>query len=437
MTLLAEWRARRIRPSIGQHAAATNTIKADPDRWQLQYFNKAWLESLHQSPWARALREKLDLPEHFADWEEFRKLVPVQRKVDIAAITATVPVDFSSFVAWRATGGTTAEPIRVPVFANEARTAELDHWLGRMTMGIDPADRLFLLWGHAHMFGTGLRGVANRFKRSLADWALGYTRWSAYHLSDEELQLAGDALIQSRARYVIGYSSALDRFARTNAGRGNKFQALGLKAVIATAEGFAQSDSRARIQACFGCPVLMEYGSVETGPLAYEMLGGGYEVFSAHNRLECLSHSIHSNRREITVTSLTPRAMPLLRYAVGDLIETSQSEHSITSFTRVIGRSNDAVSTPSGGTIHSEVFTHIMRDLPGVAAYQVVRGESGIVHLLRYEAEAAMASAILEELRRRLALIDPDLPKIKVVRVEHIERSVAGKSLMVVTEADD
>ena len=42
----------------------------------------------------------------------------------------------------------------------EARVAELDHWLGRSRLGIEPADRLFLLWGHAHLFGSGLNGAS-------------------------------------------------------------------------------------------------------------------------------------------------------------------------------------------------------------------------------------------------------------------------------------
>src|SRR5690606_32138355 len=109
-------------------------------------------------------------------------------------------------VSWRATGGTTAEPIRFPVFGSEERVAELDHWLGRMALGIDPADRLFLLWGHGHMFGTGLRGAWARARRTIGDRALGYTRWSAYRMSKADFGRALDALLRSGARYVIGYS---------------------------------------------------------------------------------------------------------------------------------------------------------------------------------------------------------------------------------------
>ncbi len=430
MTLLGKVRARRLQSALEGYAAQSASSGGDLDAAQLDALNRAWRESLAVSPWARSLRDRLSAPDRFESWQEVAALVPAQRKADLRA--TLVSADGATRVQWRTTGGTTAEPIRFPVLESEPGVALLDQWLGRQRLGVAPHDPLFLLWGHAQMFGVGIRGVVARTKRRLTDLALGYTRWSAYRLSDADLALARRALIRSRARYVIGYSSALDRLARASLAHANEIHELGLKVVIATAEGFPRPDSREVISRCFGCPVAMEYGSVETGLLAYERLAGGYNVSWAHQRLE-LAPPDAAGRRELLVTSLYARALPLLRYAIGDWVEPFDATTDIrTEFRAVVGRSNDLVLTRSGLWVHSETFTHAVRDLPGLLRYQVVCAENGLAATISYEAAAPLPEAALAEVRRRLALIEPDLAEIPIVRVERLSQSVAGKNPMVV-----
>ncbi|MEO8002691.1 MAG: hypothetical protein ABI644_12525, partial [Arenimonas sp.] len=159
---------------------------------QLELLNSSWQSSLKLSSWARAIREQLQLPDTFEDWDTFNRLVPIQRKTDIRNLQQT-PMDAAK-LQWRSTGGTTAEPIRFPVFKSESNFAALDLWLGRGRLGVRPDDRLFMIWGHGHLFGTGFGGALARLRRRAADWALGYTRWSAYKLSPEDLHQAAKAL---------------------------------------------------------------------------------------------------------------------------------------------------------------------------------------------------------------------------------------------------
>lgn len=438
MTLFAEIRARSIRRAVAVHEAASMHMDVRSDPAQLDRFNNAWAESLRRSPWARAMRAQLNLPDRFADWSSLATMLPVQRKADLRIALEAASERSDEAVVWRATGGTTAEPLRFPTFASEARVAELDHWLGRGRLGIDPADRLFLLWGHAHLFGVGLKGSLAMTKRRLADAALGYVRWSAYRLAEADLGRAAIALVNSRASYVIGYSSALDRFVRVNAGRASEFRRLGLKAVIATAEAFPTAQSRDLIADCFGAPIVMEYGSVETGPLAYESVDRqGFDVFTRHYRLELSAAPGRDGAAELLVTSLYPRALPLLRYAIGDLAVPSEPDDGrggLARLARVIGRSNDAVTSLSGTPIHSEAFTHVLRDVPGLTAYQIVRGEGGLARRILYEAVSPLCATEESDVRRRLSLIDPSLAGLALERVDRLERSVAGKSLMVVNE---
>lgn len=401
---------------------------------QLQALNAAWGESLAISPWARAQRSRLALPDRFGTWEEFAGRVPIQRKSDLRRDLGEVTLAPTS-VLWRSTGGTTAEPMRFPVLPSETRAASLDIWLGRGRSGITSSDRLFMIWGHSHIFGRGLKGAMTRWRRRASDLALGYTRWNAYRLSNADLALAGDALLRSGAAYVVGYSTALDRFARANMDRADAFAGLGLKVVIATAEGFPRADSREVIAACFGCPVVMEYGAVETGPIAYERnSGGGYDVFWRHHRLELGGEPGVDGARELVVTSLFPRAMPLLRYAIGDLATPAEAG-TLTAIQSISGRCNDQIDLIDGTTIHSEAFTHVVRDLPGVRAYQIVRRSAGLPPLIRIEASEALPANALAALRKRLFQVHPLLAEVPVERTDFIPPSLAGKHQMVVKES--
>ncbi|MDP1737477.1 MAG: hypothetical protein Q8L23_08550 [Caulobacter sp.] len=431
--LVGLWRRSRIEAPLAAYRSAYARVDGDVSAIQLDILNTAWAESLARSPWARALRDRLALPDRFGDWTEFTARTPIQRKPDLRADLATAvapPAD----LLWRATGGTTAEPMKFPVFTSETLTASLDIWLGRDRLGIRPDDRLFMIWGHSHIFGAGLAGSLARWRRRASDLALGYTRWNAYRLSDADLALAGEALLRSGARYVIGYSTALDRFARANMRRSGEFARLGLKAVIATAEGFPRADSRGEIAACFGVPVVMEYGSMETGPIAYERVTGeGYDVFWRHHRLELAGEPAADGARELVVTSLYPRAMPLLRYAIGDLAVPAAGGV-LTGVRSILGRCNEHIDLPDGTAIHSEAFTHAVRGLPGVRAYQIVRRASARLPVIRIESSEPLPASTLKTLRAQLHKVHPDLADVRVELISFIPPSLAGKHRMVIEE---
>jgi hypothetical protein len=92
------------------------------------------------------------------------------------------------------------------------------------------------------------------------------------------------------------------------------------------------------------------------------------------------------------------------------------------------------VLTTSGVLVHSETFTHAVRDLSSLLRYQIVCDANGIAKRIAYEAPAPMSVAAQTEVRRRLASIDASLAEVTLVRVESLAQSVAGKSPMVIKE---
>ena len=123
-----------------------------------------------------------------------------------------------------------------------------------------------------------------------------------------------------------------------------------------------------------------------------------------------------------------------MRYSIGDLVELGAGDDVATTFSKVIGRCNDMLYTPAGQPFHSEAFTHAIRDIEGVRGFQIVRGPGGVACSVRYEADGPLPAERLAEIRRRLGLLDPVFASISVEHAARLERSIAGKSRMVVNE---
>ncbi len=427
---LRELRARRI-VEVVEEQRAFYAEKRDAEAiaaWQLERFHEQWRVLRAHCPHYRGLVESGSLPESFGSWAEFRERVPVLDKPDVQRLgdalrVATRPPEFQ-----RITGGTTAEPVQLPGWHSELRAAEADIWWARSWFGVSPADRLFLFWGHSHLLGRGLPGWWNGVVRRVKDGLLGYHRYSAYDLSEAGLRRAAEEMLAFRPAYVIGYAVALDRFARANADRRDALRALGLRVAIATGEAFPDAGAPARVEDVLGCPVRGEYGAVETGTLAHQTVAGTFAVFWRHHHLETRPSPDVPGGRELLVTALYPRCFPLVRYRIGDLVvPAAGSEDVACGFAEVVGRCNDAIELPGGEPIHSEAFTHAIRDLPEVLGYQVVQEPDGAI-AFRYQSAAPLSEDAAAEVKRRLTRIHADLAGVELERVAHLERTIAGKT---------
>lgn len=393
---------------------------------QLERFNRCWSEISRHVPYYAAQLRAGALPVRFDSWAEVLERLPVADRrfaqTHGAALADTRrPPDFQ-----RMTGGSSAEPVQLPAWDEERAALDPDTWLGRSWYGIEPADGLFMIWGHSHLLGHGLRGRWNARKRQLQDALLGTIRFSAYDMSPAAMDRAARSLERSAARWVIGYSVALDRFARLREGR--PLACDELKAVVATAEALPADDSESRLREVFQAPVAMEYGAVETGLVAHTRPEGGYGAFWLSYFLEAAEPGPRGGR-VLRVTSLYPRCFPLLRYDLGDEVEAPDVELGATRFSRVLGRCNDYVELAGGVHIHSEAITHCVRGLASVQAFQLV--QEGAAIELRVVPRGRLDEADRAGIRDRLARIHPDLGRADVAPVEQLYQTRAGKTPMI------
>ena len=172
--------------------------------------------------------------------------------------------------------------------------------------GIRPGDRRLTLGGR-RIPGASSYWAYNRAEDQLL--------LSIHHLDRGTADGYIDALVDFSPTFAQGHPSGLARLAEYMLAAG---KSRPLKAVYTTGETLLP-EQRATIEAAFGCRVFDAYGQGEG--LFY--LGEcechtGYHEFSSLGIVELIDHGA-DEAQAVLGTSLHNRAMPMLRYRIGDL----------------------------------------------------------------------------------------------------------------------
>jgi phenylacetate-coenzyme A ligase PaaK-like adenylate-forming protein len=402
---------------------------------QLELLNREWARIVRRVPYYANLVAFGRAPREFRSMEQFFEQAPVTTRASLRERWAERRDGARKPDGYRITGGSTAEPVQLPAWREEYVRTRADMWLARSWYSIDPGSRLFLLWGHAHTLGKGLRGLIQRYRRTARDALLGYARFSAYDLRQDAMRRAVADMLRFRPDYVLGYSVALDCLARANESCSAELGALGIKAVIAAGESFPTSGSARRLERLFGAPVAMEYGAVETDLVAHMYPGCGYRVFWKSYIVETTTQAA-SGRAAVRVTSLYPRCFPLVRYELGDEIEVGgplSPKAGLLGFDRVVGRCNQYVTLLDGTVVHSEAFSHAVRAHREIKAFQVVIGERDALQLMLVA--DGWTNAVERAIRTRLSCVHALLGAIPIHVVSTLGQTRAGKTPMIVRES--
>lgn len=397
----------------------------DSSAEQLLSAARIWEDAVSDIPYYSKLVSRRQAPERIRSWNEFREIPELTRD-----IVQTNSEDFvrrgSRPLLTRMTGGSTGHPMQFGVSREEdrhLRRLKLMLWT-RAGYALD--SKIFLLWGHTHLLGSGLRRYRNLLDRKIKDFALGYTRADAHHLGTEQCRRYADMLVASKANAVIGYTAALDHFARSVPEFRDRFHKLRLKFVMPCSEMAPRDDTYALLSDFFGCNIIQEYGGVDLGQVAMKYQDEPFKVFDRDNIVEKLIAE-GAKASPILVTTIYRRYFPLIRYRVGDLLEDCNlnAAGNVKAFQKLMGRENDVVVLPNGESLHSLSFLHCIREEGEVRQVQLSIDDNGV------ELHLVVAPSYTEEVERRircrLSKISMSLAEVRIRLNEDILTTRAGK----------
>ena len=329
-------------------------------------------------------------------------------------------------VSSKTTGGSTGQPVTVyknadAIARERAATFRAYEWAG-----ICPGEREARFWGVPH-------SATRRRFYIVADAIANRKRFSAFRFDEGVLADHYRRLMVVRPSYIYGYVSMVRQLADFVTAMSLP-RPRGLKAVITTSEVLSEFD-RGRISKAFGVPVFNEYGCGEVGSVAHECEHGRLHLMAENLIVELLDGDDKlCDSGEVTVTDLHNRAMPLIRYRLGDFatFDSSGCEcgRGLPTLKKVYGRAYDIVKTPEGKSFHPEAVIYIFEMLKerGIPVRQFQVEQIAVDELL---VRIVRGPSFLEEHEARIIAhiheyLSPQL-RVTMEEVDAIGREASGK----------
>jgi phenylacetate-CoA ligase len=326
-------------------------------------------------PFYRRRFERLGLrPDQVRNFEDYRRL-PVLTKADIRSAGPALLSDRYDQAALhrKKTSGSTG--VALEIFVDEAslqwkRACALrsDEWAG-WRFG-EPVARV---WGNPEYLRHGWRG---RLRNALLDRAC---YLDTLRMDPAALDAFARKLRRSQPALLFGHAHSV--FLLAEHVRGAGLHGIRPRGIITTAMVLHDWQRRV-IEDVFACPVTNRYGCEEVSLIACECeRHRGLHVNSDGVWVELLRDGrpvAPGEPGSVVVTDLTNRAMPLLRYQVGDVAVWSERAcpcgRGLPLLERLEGREADYVVTPTGELISGISLTeNFALHVPGVAQIQIIQ----------------------------------------------------------------
>jgi phenylacetate-CoA ligase len=203
--------------------------------------------------------------------------------------------------------------------------------------------------------------------------------------------------------------------------------------VIFTSSEVLQDALRSRIETRLGARVCDIYGCTEFKEIAWQCANGTYHLNFESVYIEIVSNDDpdHAGSGDVLVTSLINRAMPLIRYKIGDECKLEFAScgcgRDSLSLSRINGRVVDMVRLPGDKRISPYLLTTAIESHSEIAKYQIVQSTLDELEV-RYvfkncDLSAADVRSIQSALRKHLG----EAMHIHLRAVPEICRTVAGK----------
>jgi phenylacetate-CoA ligase len=186
--------------------------------------------------------------------------------------------------------------------------------------------------------------------------------------------------------------------------------------------------ARARIEAAFHARVYDVYGSTEFKEVAWQCGAGRYHINCESVFLEPAPAGASA---AVVLTTLNNRAMPLIRFDVGDRARFATQRcpcgRASPQLAQIEGREGDMITLPSGRRISPYLLTTAIEVDPSILQYQIVQTAAGAfrVDVVRGPHGAQQDAPL--RMRAELARILAEPVELAVCEVADLARAASGK----------
>ena len=266
------------------------------------------------------------------------------------------------------------------------------------------------------------------------DYLANRLRFPVFDLSDEALKTFLSKFRSIRFDYVYGYTNSIVLFARYLIKEKIVLKNVcpSLKVCICTSENCTPEDKEI-IEKAFGIRAVNEYGTSEVDLIAFEDLKGVWRMSHENIFIEALDENGNTitdkGEGRIVLTSLHNKAMPFIRYEIGDraYVEIINGEIMIK---RLLGGVNDIVLLPSGKKSSGISFYFITRKIlekSGDLKEFIIKQVATDKFVFEIVSDGHVSERDKELIQKNIDMyLEPGL-SFEIQRVDKIQRTKAGK----------
>lgn len=287
----------------------------------------------------------------------------------------------------------------------------------------------------------GGRAIVPQEQKSKIFWrynaAMNNHLFSTYHMSDENLPYYVEKIIKIRPKFIEAYPSAIYVLAKYM--ENNGITGINPRAVLTSGETLFDYQ-RKIVERVFKCKVFDQYGCTEQALFVSQCEKGTYHVHPEYGIVELLDDDnlpivVAGQPGKVVCTSFMNKAMPLIRYNLGDIAEWGEKScecgRNFPIIKKIYGRQDDYIITSDGKKIGR--LDPILKSVDSVKLAQIVQTDisSIIIRIVPGSNFCKFDSDIIvKELKKRIGYN----MHVHVDIVDNIESTANGKFKAVISE---
>lgn len=340
-------------------------------RLQWQRLQALLAHCWREVPYYRQQWEGLGItPDDIRSMADYQQL-PVLTKDDIRThFDALKASSLRDELLYKTTGGSTGVPLRLGYTRESYERRSAVMWRGYGWSGSRIGRRSLYLWGGP----VGQPGRWSLMRERIYHAMFARRMLDCFRMTESNMGEYATAIDHYRPDIIVSYVQPLYHLASwmlANAHQGHR-----PVAVITCAEAL-HPFQRETIEQAFGAPVSNTYGCREFMLIAAECeQHDGLHINADHLLVEVIKQQ-HDGVGEVAITDLFNYGMPFLRYVNGDLATPMAGAcacgRALPRLRAVDGRKLDAIRNRAGVILPGEFFPSMLKDVPGLLAYQAVQ----------------------------------------------------------------
>lgn len=261
--------------------------------------------------------------------------------------------------------------------------------------------------------------------------------FSSYHLSPANLEYYVEKISQIQPHFIDSYPSSIYILAVYM--RENNISSIRPKGIITSSETLLDFQRKV-VEEVFGCPIFDQYGCAEQVVFISQCEKGSYHIHPEYGFVEFLredgSNAEPGEEARLICTGFTNKAMPLIRYDIGDTGILSKNQNCACGrqfpvVEKIIGRTDDILVMRDGRQVGR--LDPVFKGLQSIRETQIVQEDLDNVILKIVPGDnfnKSEADVIVYELKKRLG----NEVKVTTKIVQEIPRTSAGKFRAVISK---